>query len=282
MEYTITHSINENVIHIQVIHNKTNTYYESSIENTDIHRQIFENINNMELNFHICDTKLFLFFDYNGKSYDFEINKKDINTVKFNTLEAKYNALKDETTVQYNALKDKYNVLKDECSLQFKTLQEKQIKNICRLRRNILKLEQQIQINEDQQPIVFNVMYTNNNTIFDSNFSHRGSRSCDNTSHFYKKSELICDGVTWESINNYLNKLVPKIDLLRLNSKIQKVLVIIPPRKIMKVWINIKSEPTYYTCGIHELSLDKVMMIWLGIEKCKDDIPDNLIELANK
>ena len=256
MEYTITHSINENVIHFQVIHNKTNTYYESFIENTDTHRQIFENINNMELNFHICDTKLFLFFDYNGKSYDFEINKKDINTVKFNTLEAKYNALKD--------------------------------KYIC-LRRNILKLEQQIQINEDQQPIVFNVMYTNNNTIFDSNFSHRGGRSCDNTSHFYKKSELICDGGIWASINNYLNKLVPKIDLLRpkidllrLNSKIQKVLVIIPPRKIMKVWINIKSEPTYYTCGIHELSLDKVIMIWLGIEKCKDDIPDNLIELAIK
>jgi len=268
MQYQINHTINSNTIHIQVIHNKTYTYYESFIENTDIHRQIFENINNMELNFHICDTKLFLFFDYNGKSYDFEINKKDINTIKFNTLEAKY-----------NALKDKYNVLKDECFLQFKTLQEEQIKNIC-LRRNILKLEQQIQINEDQQPIVFNVMYTNNNTIFDSNFSHRGGRSCDNTSHFYKKSELICDGGIWASINNYLNKLVPKIDLLRLNSKIQKVLVIIPPRKIMKVWINIKSEPTYYTCGIHELSLDKVMMIWLGIEKCKDDIPDNLIELA--
>jgi hypothetical protein len=32
----------------------------------------------------------------------------------------------------------------------------------------------------------------------------------------------------------------------------------------------------------HELSLDKVIMIWLGSEKCKDDIPDNLIELANK
>ena len=40
---------------------------------------------------------MFLFFDYNGKSYDFEINKKDINTIKFKTLEAKYNALKDET-----------------------------------------------------------------------------------------------------------------------------------------------------------------------------------------
>lgn len=145
MQYQINHTINSNTIHIQVIHNKTDTYYESFIENTDIHRQIFENINNMELNFHICDIKLFLFFDYNGKSYDFEINKKDINTIKFKTLEAKYNALKDETTVQYKKLEDKYNVLKDECSLQFKTLQEEQVKNIC-LRRNILKLEQQIQM----------------------------------------------------------------------------------------------------------------------------------------
>ena len=50
----------------------------------------------------------------------------------------------------------------------------------------------------------------------------------------------------------------------------------------MKVWINNKSEPTYYTCGIHDLSFDKVIMIWLGIEKCKDDIPDNynLIKLS--
>ena len=93
MEYTITHSINENVIYFQVIHNKTNTYYESFIENTDTHKQIFENINNMELNFHICDTKLFLFFDYNGKSYDFEINNKDINYIQFKKLEDKYNSL---------------------------------------------------------------------------------------------------------------------------------------------------------------------------------------------
>ena len=50
----------------------------------------------------------------------------------------------------------------------------------------------------------------------------------------------------------------------------------------MKVWINNKAKPTYYTCGIHELSFDKVIMIWLGSEECKDDIPDNLIELANK
>ncbi len=50
----------------------------------------------------------------------------------------------------------------------------------------------------------------------------------------------------------------------------------------MKVWINNKSESTYYTCGIHDLSFDKVIMIWLGIEKCKDDIPDNynLIKLS--
>ena len=53
MQYQINHTINSNTIHIQVIHNKTNTYYESFIENTDIHRQIFENINNRELNFHI-------------------------------------------------------------------------------------------------------------------------------------------------------------------------------------------------------------------------------------
>jgi len=290
MEYTITHSINDNAINIQVIHNKTDTYYESFIENTDTHRQIFENINNMELNFHICDTKLFLYFDYNSKSYDFEINKKDINTIKFKTLEAKYNALKDETTVQYKKLEDKYednyiqykkledkyNALKINNSIQFKKLEEEQVKNIC-LRRNILKLEEQIHINEDQQPIIFHRMYKHTEDIFD--VSRAGARAL----HFYKKSELISvNSAHTYKLDNYLDKHTYKIGLLRCSSiNIYDIIqVIIPIRKIMKVWINNKTQPTYYTRGIYEILLKDIDMIWLGSEDCKDDIPDNLIELA--
>jgi hypothetical protein len=249
----------------------------------------------MELNFHICDTKLFLFFDYNGKSYDFEINKKDINYIQYKKLEDKYNALKDETTVQYKKLEDKYednyiqykkledkyNALKIINSIQFKTFEEKfeeKLKN-AGINRNILKLEQQIRINEDQTPIVFNIMYNYTDGIF-NNPHRQDARS----TQFYKTSELICGNI-WTSIDNYLNKPVHKIDLLRLpppNSGISKVIVIIPPRKIMKVWINNKVQPTYYTCGIYEILLTDIDMIWLGSEECKDDIPDNLIELAKK
>ena len=261
----------------------------------------------MELNFHICDTKLFLFFDYNGKSYDFEINKKDINTIKFNTLEAKYNALKDETTVQYkklenkyednyiqykkledkyNALKinnsvqfktleDKYYALKINNSIQFKTLEEEQLKNIC-LRHNIFKLEEQIRINEDQQPIIFNRMYKHNDDIFDD---VAGAH----VAHFYKKSELIIvNSAHTHKIEKYLAEHKYKIGPLRCSSiYINDIIqVIIPIRKIMKVWINNKVQPTYYTCGIYEISLRDIDMIWLGSEDCKDDIPDNLIVLA--
>jgi hypothetical protein len=269
MEYTITHSIIESIIYFQVIHNKTNTYYESFIENTDIHRQIFENINNMELNFHICDTKLFLFFDYIGKSYDFEINKKDINTIKFKTLEAKYNALKDETTVQYKKLEDKYKKLEELIHL----------KNIY-INHTFLKLEQQLKIYEEQTPIVFKVLQNRSENILDNGTGMQ-------MEYFYQKSLLLIDSNPWRT--SVINPCISSYNIDRLYMpyqhgaiSIRNWRIIIPPRKIMKVWKTINLEPTYYTCGIYEILLKDIDMIWLGSEECKDDIPDNLIELARK
>ena len=63
MKYKIIHTIN-----IQVIHNKN--YYGPNIENNDMIKQLFENIKDIQINFHICDTKLYLFIDYKDKSYE--------------------------------------------------------------------------------------------------------------------------------------------------------------------------------------------------------------------
>ena len=273
MEYTITHSINEFVIYFQVIHNKTNTYYESFIENTDTHKQIFENINNMELNFHICDTKLFLFFDYNGKSYDFEINKKDINYIQYKKLEDKYNSLKDETTVQYKKLEDKYYALKVDKNAQFKKLEEQ-------FNHNFLKLEQQLKIYEDQTPIVFKVLQNRYENILDNGTGMQ-------IEYFYQKSLLLIDSNPWRV--NVINPCISSYNINRLSIPyqhgsicIRSWQIIIPPRKIMKVWKTINTEPSYYRCGIYEMSIMNIDIIWLGSEKYKDDIPDNLIELAKK
>lgn len=278
MEYTITHSINEFVIYFQVIHNKTNTYYESFIENTDTHKQIFENINNMELNFHICDTKLFLFFDYNGKSYDFEINKKDINYIQFKKLEDKYNSLKDETTVQYKKLEDNYNVLKESSCMQIKTFEDKYNALVVKV---FDKLEQELKIYEDQTPIVFKVLQNRYENILDNGTGMQ-------MEYFYQKSLLLIDSNPWRV--NVINPCISSWNIDRLSIPYQHGSIcirgwqiIIPPRKIMKVWRTIITEPVYYRCGIYEMSIMNIDIIWLGSEECKDDIPDNLIEeLAKK
>jgi hypothetical protein len=187
-------------------------------------------------------------------------------------LEDKY----EDNYIQYKKLEDKYNALKIINSIQFKTLEEEQVKNIC-LRRNILKLEEQIHINEDQQSIIFHRMYKHTEDIFE--VSRAGARAL----NFYKKSELISvNSAHTYKLDNYLDKHTYKIGLLRCSSiNIYDIIqVIIPIRKIMKVWINNKAQPTYYTCDIYEILLKDIDMIWLGSEECKDDIPDNLIELA--
>jgi len=93
MEYKVNHTINDNTINIQVIHNKTDAYYETNIENNDMNKQLFENIKDIQINSHICDTKLYLFLDYKDKSYEFQLNKKEASYIEYTRLEEKYNKI---------------------------------------------------------------------------------------------------------------------------------------------------------------------------------------------
>jgi len=60
MEYNITHKINETTILVMAIHNKTNTYYEASIQNNDIYLYVLNNIKKIKITSFVIDDKLYL------------------------------------------------------------------------------------------------------------------------------------------------------------------------------------------------------------------------------
>ena len=248
MEYKVNHTINCNTIHIQVIHNKN--YY------PNLNQKIFD----------------FLVYETNISNNDTNQNILKYNNFTYHHVGNKLIICNNDTTFQLDKMEcNYYDFMEMKKELE-------QVKNIC-LRHNIFNLEQQIHINEDQQPIIFHRMYNHIDDIFDA--TRDGSRAA----HFYKKSELIIvNSAHTHNIEKYLAKHKYKIGPLRCSSIIINniIQVIIPVRKIMKVWINNKAQPTYYTRGIYEILLKDIDMIWLGSEECKDDIPDNSIELAIK
>lgn len=60
MEYTITYKSNNHNISVKAIHNKTNTCYESSIQNNDIYKYVLNNINNISVTFFVIENKLYI------------------------------------------------------------------------------------------------------------------------------------------------------------------------------------------------------------------------------
>jgi hypothetical protein len=65
MKYKVNYRINDNSIHLQVIHNETQTYYESNVTNNDIANNIINNINHIK-------------YDNKGKKLVISYNKDSI------------------------------------------------------------------------------------------------------------------------------------------------------------------------------------------------------------
>ena len=74
MEYTITYKSNNHNISVKATHNKTNTCYESSIQNNDIYRYVLNNINNIRVTFFVIEDKLYI----QCKICTISLEKKDI------------------------------------------------------------------------------------------------------------------------------------------------------------------------------------------------------------
>ena len=163
-------------------------------------------------------------------------------------------------------------------------LDEVEIKNIqsLDLNRQISDLRSQIKIYEEQTPIVFNC----NNTNAILNASSMAGYTPVSYS-FYNKAMLICNGKHIPRITAFIDK--PENNLIAKTTerynKIRTCMrssehfftiyhgqqIIIPPRKILKVWQYDNLKPIIYTCGIHE-NINLGVLFWCGIEEQKNDV----------
>jgi hypothetical protein len=70
-------------------------------------------------------------------------------------------------------------------------------------------------------------------------------------------------------------------DMLLTKSTMDVYNIIIPPKKIVKVWSYDNNPPKILGEGVHYYAhIGQICLIWLGSIKYKDDIPDNF-ELVN-
>lgn len=165
-------------------------------------------------------------------------------------------------------------------------LDEVEIKNIqsLDLNRQISDLRSQIKIYEEQTPIVFSCNNTNA-ILNDSSMAGHTPVSYS----FYNKAMLICNGPHILRITGFIDK--PENNLIAKTTerynKIRTYMrssasfftryhaqqIIIPPRKILKVWQYDNLKPKIYTCGIHE-GINLGVLFWCGIEEKKDEVPD--------
>ena len=165
-------------------------------------------------------------------------------------------------------------------------LDEVEIKNIqsLDLNRQISDLRSQIKIYEEQTPIVFRCNNTNA-ILNDSSMAGQTPVSYS----FYNKAMLICNGQHISRItafidkpeNNLIAKTTERYNKIRpymrssasFFTKYHGQQIIIPPRKILKVWQYDNLKPKIYTCGIHE-GINLGVLFWCGIEEKKDEVPD--------
>ena len=171
-------------------------------------------------------------------------------------------------------------------------LDEVEIKNIqsLDLNRQISDLRSQIKIYEEQTPIVFSV--TNTSQWLDWHVPDADTKSsgCPTSYSFYNKAMLICNGVHISRIIAFIDK--PENNLIAKTTERYKKIrtymrssasffnryngvqqIIIPPRKILKVWQYDNLKPIIYTCGIH-ININLGVLFWCGIEEWKNDVPD--------
>lgn len=168
-------------------------------------------------------------------------------------------------------------------------LDEVEIKNIqsLDLNRQISDLRSQIKIYEEQTPIVF--CCSNINDWLNKNSINCSSSNAPTTYSFYNKAMLICNGSNISRITAFIDK--PENNLIAKTTerynKIRPYMrssasfftryhgqqIIIPPRKILKVWQYDNLKPKIYTCGIHE-NINLGVLFWCGIEEQKNDVPD--------
>jgi len=171
---------------------------------------------------------------------------------------------------------------------------EKELENI---KLKLPVLESKLQYYEDMTPIIFthnkkSGVHISGQTIYypDVTF-YQESHVRVQRDDIYSKINTHCKESQSKNISEYMKQKYSRIqgslahyesnDMLLTKSTMDVYNIIIPPKKIVKVWGYDNNPPKILGEGVHCYAhIGQICLIWLGSIKYKDDIPDNF-ELVN-
>lgn len=276
--YTINYQLNDNTFYIKVINNIMLTVYETTIDSDNFKYKLSQIKNIFDNCLKTKDIILNFIVSY---------NKLTINTIyKTEFMDIDFDIILNQVEVSNVSTLD----------LNRKVFElEKELENI---KLKIPILENKLQYYEDMTPIIFthNKKYdpqnTNGNPVYypDVTF-YQESHIRVLLDSLHPKITAFCNESQSKNISESNKEKYRRIrdslatyinnDMLSSKSVMDNYNIIVPPKKIVKVWTNNNDPPTILSEGVHHyVRLPQIHLIWLGSIKYKDDIPDNF-ELAN-
>lgn len=275
-DYTINYQLNDNTFYIKVINNIMLTIYETTIDSDNFKYKLSQIKNIFDNYLKTKDIILNFIVSY---------NKLTINTIyKTEFMDIDFDIILNQVEVSNVSTLD----------LNRKVFElEKELENI---KLKIPLLENKLQYYEDMTPIIF----TNNkqscvqpsDIYYPDVTFYQESHIRVFTQELHTKITTFCNESKSKNIsesNKEKYKRIQEIslaryissDMLFASTPMNYYNIIVPPKKIVKVWLNNNNPPTILSEGVHKYSgIGQVFLIWLGSIKYKDDIPDNF-ELAN-
>ena len=275
--YTINYQLNDNTFYIKVINNIMLTVYETTIDSDNFKYKLTQ-IKNI---FDNCLKTKDIILNFNTSC-----NRLIINTIyKTEFMDIDFDIILNQVEVSNITTLD----------LNRKVFElEKELENI---KLKLPVLESKLQYYEDMTPIIFthnkkSGVHTPSVSIYypDVTF-YQESHIRVREQALHTKITTHCSESQSKNISEYMKQKYSRIqgslahhesnDMLLTKSTMDVYNIIIPPKKIVKVWYNNNNPPTILEEGVHCYSkLEQIYLIWLGSIKYKDDIPDNF-ELVN-
>jgi hypothetical protein len=279
-DYTINYQLNDNTFYIKVINNIMLTVYETTIDSDNFKYKLSQIKNIFDNCLKTKDIILNFIVSY---------NKLTINTIyKTEFMDIDFDIILNQVEVSNVSALDLNRTVFE---------LEKELENI---KLKIPLLENKLQYYEDMTPIIFT-----NNKKYKPQFETSGNHVYYPDVTFYEESHIrvllenslntkitaFCNESQSKNISESNKEKYRRIrdslatyissDMLLSKSHMDNYNIIVPPKKIVKVWTNDNNPPTILGEGVHRYDrLPQIHLIWLGSIKYKDDIPDNF-ELAN-
>ena len=279
-DYTINYQLNDNTFYIKVINNIMLTVYETTIDSDNFKYKLSQLKNIFDNCLKTKDIILNFIVSY---------NKLTINTIyKTEFMDIDFDIILNQVEVSNVSTLD----------LNRKVFElEKELENV---KLKIPLLENKLQYYEDMTPIIFthnkqnNVHHSNTLVYYSDVTFYQESHIRVFTQELHTKITTFCNESKSKNISESNKEKYKRIqdslayhissDMLLDDNTRTHYNIIVPPKKIVKVWMNDNNPPTILSEGVHKYTkfghVVKVHLIWLGSIKYKDDIPDNF-ELAN-